>query len=181
LLLRRDGTGAAEWARHAVELDPSGKRNLGLLGDALARTGELDGAKKAWLNASSVPADDEGLVKAMNSRDLTEANNAMKKRDFARAERFYRRVLAFEPDEAEANLGIAVALLRLGDAKPASQWAERATQLDPKDPEARITLGDALSKLGQQDAAIMQWREAALLDPNHRGAHNRLRNAGVPQ
>jgi tetratricopeptide (TPR) repeat protein/DNA-binding response OmpR family regulator len=181
LLLRRDGVGAAEWARRATEIDPSSKRTMGLLGDALARTGEIDAAKAAWLKASGVLAEDDALVRAMNGRDLTEAKNAIKKRDFARAERFFRRVLAFVPDQVEANLGLATALLRLGDAKPASHWAERATQLDPKDPEARVALGDAMSKLGQQDAAIMQWREAAMLDPNNRNARRRLRNAGVQQ
>ncbi|HEY3237489.1 MAG TPA: hypothetical protein VGJ84_22410, partial [Polyangiaceae bacterium] len=106
---------------------------------------------------------------------------SVKKFDYVRAERFFRRVVAFNERNAEAVLGLAVSLLRLDDVAAAKAWGERAAQLAPRDPEARIVYGDILRKLGEDQRALMEWREAALLDPNHRDAKKRLARAGVTQ
>jgi tetratricopeptide (TPR) repeat protein/DNA-binding response OmpR family regulator len=181
LLLRRDGAGAAEWARRAVKLDPKNTRAQGLLGDALARTGDLENARKAWLLAAGVSPDKQPELEALARRDMREAELSVKKFDYVRAERFFRRVVAFNERNAEAVLGLAVSLLRLDDVAAAKAWGERAAQLAPRDPEARIVYGDILRKLGEDQRALMEWREAALLDPNHRDAKKRLARAGVTQ
>jgi Flp pilus assembly protein TadD len=176
LLLRRDGHAAAKWARRAVEIDPKSERAQGLLGDALVRMGEVEGAREAWFKAAGIDGDETVDVSAMTQRDLREAALSAEKRDYTRAERFYRRVLAFAPDSMPAALGLGLALLRLGDVQPAANWAQRATELDDTSTEARVVYGDALMKLGRNEEAKMQWQEAMLLDPANRDARKRLRN-----
>ena len=52
LLLRRDGRAAADWTRRARERGAGEATVKGLLGDALALTGDFDKARSAWLEAN---------------------------------------------------------------------------------------------------------------------------------
>jgi tetratricopeptide (TPR) repeat protein/DNA-binding NarL/FixJ family response regulator len=174
-LIRKDGAAAAEEARAAIELDPNSSRAQSLLGDGLVRIGDHEGAKLAWLMAAGVDASDTVKVKALLDRNLHEAEASLKKKDVARAERFFRRAIVLDPDSLPASRGLAAALNQLGDGPAAVRWAQRALAREPRDADAHVVLGDALLLLGDKAAAEREWREANRLDPGNVPAQNRIR------
>jgi DNA-binding NarL/FixJ family response regulator/Tfp pilus assembly protein PilF len=174
-LIRKDGAAAAEEARAAVELDPNSGRAQSLLGDGLVRIGDHEGAKQAWLLAAGVDPNDQAKFKALLERNLHEAEASLKKKDVARAERFFRRAIVLDPESLEASRGLAAVLNQLGDGAAAVRWAQRALAREPRDPDAHVVLGDALLLLGDKPAAEREWREANRLDPANIQAQNRIR------
>lgn len=174
-LIRKDGAAAAEEARNAVELDPNSGRAQSLLGDGLVRIGDHDGAKQAWLLAAGVDPNDTAKFKALINRNLHEAEASLKKKDVARAERFFRRAIVLEPDSLEASRGLAAVLNQLGDGHAAVRWVQRALAREPRDPDSHVVLGDALLLLGDKAGAEREWREANRLDPANMEAQRRIR------
>lgn len=180
-LIRKDGAAAAEAARAAVALDPASGRAQALLGDGLVRIGDHQGARQAWLRASDVDPADKPKLAALITRNLHEAQASLKKRDVARAERFFRRAIVLEPDSLEASRGLAAALTLLGDGPAALRWVQRALTLEPRDPDAHVVLGDALLLTGDKAGAEREWREANRLDPANPEAQRRIRRLGAGQ
>jgi len=180
-LIRKDGAAAAEEARIAVELDPNSGRAQSLLGDGLVRIGDHDGAKQAWLLAAGVDPNDATKFKALINRNLHEAEASLKKRDVARAERFFRRAIVLEPESLEASRGLAAVLNQLGDGHAAVRWVQRALAREPRDPDSHVVLGDALLLLGDKIGAEHEWREANRLDPSNMEAQRRIRRLRTMQ
>ncbi|HVJ20721.1 MAG TPA: tetratricopeptide repeat protein, partial [Polyangiaceae bacterium] len=177
MLIRRDGAQVAAWAKRALEVNPGNTKALGILGDGLARIGDIPGATKAWFEALGTPDPSPLQKQDFVQTSLQEAQLSMFKRDWPRAERFYRRVILVEPESLKAALGLAGSLLKLGDGKSSLRWAQRALVIDPRSAAARVALGDAQLALGQQNAAENEWREALGLDPNNGEARMRLAKA----
>jgi Flp pilus assembly protein TadD/DNA-binding NarL/FixJ family response regulator len=167
MLLRRDGAGAVEWAKKGIERAPTDLRAQGILGDGLARLGDYDGAKQAWLKSMSLEEASEAQIKSLSFTSVREAQASMGHRDFARAERFFRRGVVLDGDNAQASNGLANALLRLGDVASAQRWANHALSVAPRDPAARVILGDVLFQKGDRSAAEVEWREALQIDPSN--------------
>lgn len=163
LLIRRDGAAAAEWAQKGVRLDSANTRGQSLVGDGLARTGDFDGARRAWYAAASVNTPSAQEIEQLFLRAQKEAEQALATRDYMRAERFYRRAAVLDPKSTAAQRGLASALLRIGEAKNALAWMRRAEQLAPKDPAIQLTLGDALLATGDEAGARNAWSEAERL------------------
>jgi tetratricopeptide (TPR) repeat protein len=180
-LIRKDGAAAAEEARNAVELDPNSGRAQSLLGDGLVRIGDHEGAKQAWLLAAGVDPKDTAKFKALINRNLHEAEASLKKKDVARAERFFRRAIVLEPDSLEASRGLAAVLNQLGDGHAAVRWVQRALAREPRDPDSHVVLGDALLLLGDKAGAEREWREANRLDPANMEAQRRIRRLRTMQ
>jgi tetratricopeptide (TPR) repeat protein len=180
-LIRKDGAAAAQAARHAVELDPNSGRAQSLLGDGLVRIGDHEGAKAAWLLAAGVDPNDALKLKALINRNLHEAEASLKKRDVARAERFFRRAIVLEPESLAASRGLAAVLNQLGDGQAAVRWVQRALAREPRDPDSHVVLGDALSLLGDKAGAEHEWREANRLDPSNMEAQRRIRRLRTKQ
>lgn len=174
-LIRKDGAAAAEEARNAIELDPNSSRAQSLLGDGLVRIGDHEGAKQAWLLASGVDANDTTKFQALMSRNLHEAEASLKKKDIARAERFFRRAIVLDPNSLDASRGLAAVLNQLGDGSAAARWAQRALTREPRDPGAHVVLGDALMLMGDKVGAEREWREANRLDPTFQEAQRRIK------
>jgi tetratricopeptide (TPR) repeat protein/DNA-binding response OmpR family regulator len=174
-LLRRDGAAAAQAAREAIALDPSSARARSLLGDGLVRLGDHEGAKAAWLLAAGTTFAEPSELRALLERSLTEAEGALRKKDIARAERFFRRAIVLEPDSLPAARGLAACSLQLGDAAAAARFAQRALSREPRDAQAHIILGDALMLQGDAPGAEQAWQAAARLEPGDNPAQNRLR------
>ena len=181
MLLRRDGAKAVEWANKGLALDPASTRGQGILGDGLARLGEYEPARRAWLASMRLtPNGDPEQFKALSFSSVREARASLKRKDHARAERFFRRGVVLDENNVAACTGLADTLLKLGDASSALRWANRAIALAPRDPFARVTLGDVLLQRGDRGAAEVEWREALQLDPSNFAAKlriNRLSNA----
>jgi tetratricopeptide (TPR) repeat protein/DNA-binding NarL/FixJ family response regulator len=167
MLLRRDGAASVAWARKSLERDPTSLRAQGVLGDGLARVGDYDGAKRAWLISVHLEGDSDALYRELSFSSLREARSALARRDFARAERFFRRAVVLDADNGPASNGLADALLRLGDTASALRWAQRAVSVAPRDPAARVILGDVLYQQGDRRGAEVEWREALRLDPTN--------------
>jgi tetratricopeptide (TPR) repeat protein len=167
MLLRRDGAASVAWAKKSLERDPTSLRAQGVLGDGLARVGDYDGAKRAWLLSVRLEGDSDALYRELSFSSLREARSALGRRDFARAERFFRRAVVLDADNGPASNGLADALLRLGDTASALRWAHRAVSVAPRDPAARVILGDVLYQQGDRRGAEVEWREALQLDPTN--------------
>src|SRR6478735_6508267 len=166
MLLRRDGAKAVEWAKKGLELDATSIRAQGILGDGLARVGDFDGARRAWLTSLRLePNGDPQQLKALSFSSVREAQASMRRRDIARAERFFRRGVVLDGDNVAASNGLAEALLKLGDESSALRWANHSVAIAPRDPASRVVLGDVLFKKGERAAAEVEWREALQLDP----------------
>jgi DNA-binding response OmpR family regulator/tetratricopeptide (TPR) repeat protein len=178
LLIRRDGAGAAEWARQAVRLDPASTKAQSLVGDGLARTGDAEGARRAWYAAFSVNTPSPQEIEQLSLRSLKEADQALGARDYVRAERFYRRGTLLDPKSAVARRGLSTALLRLGEGQNALRWARAAVELAPRDPLAQIALGDALVATADKTAARAAFEEAARL--GYTDARRRLERLDKP-
>jgi len=175
MLLRRDGAKAVEWAKKGLALDPASVRGQGILGDGLARLGEYEPAKRAWLASMRLEANgDPEQFKALSFSSVREARASMKRKDYARAERFFRRGVVLDENNVGASTGLADTLLKLGDPSSALRWANRAIAVAPRDPFARVTLGDVLLQRGDRGAAEVEWREALQLDPSNFAAKLRI-------
>jgi len=180
MLLRRDGAKAVEWAKKGLLLDPASARGQGILGDGLARVGDYEPAKRAWLSSLRLePNGDPQQFKALSFSSQREAQASMKRRDFARAERFFRRAVVLDSDNATASNGLADALLKLGDTSSALRWANHSVSVAPRDPFARVVLGDVLFQKGDRGAAEVEWREALQLDPSNFLAKLRINRLGI--
>ena len=175
LLLRRDGQQAVPFLKRALELNPESARAHGLLGDALARTGDYDGARAHWLRSSGYEPGDDKALKALGKGDLQRGEEHLRRREWVHAERMFRRAALSDPKSLGAVLGLSRSLTELGDAKAAVLWAKYAVSLDPRSVPARIGLGDALAKQGDAGAAKIEYQEAQLLDPTNENARKRIR------
>ena len=174
MLLRRDGSKAVEWANLALARDPENQRAQGVLGDGLARLGQYEPAKLAWLKSMRLEPADEARFKSLSFSSLREAQASMSRRDFARAERFYRRAVVLDAGNTRASNGLANALLKLGDTTSALRWANHSVSSAPRDAAARLILGDVLFQKGDRNAAEVEWREALQLEPGNFLAKLRL-------
>lgn len=69
-----------------------------------------------------------------------------------------RRAVRLAPNNGRAQLALAHALARTGDARGAFQAATQAAELLPNDPEAREALADAHWLAGEEAAAFSEYR-----------------------
>jgi Flp pilus assembly protein TadD/DNA-binding NarL/FixJ family response regulator len=174
MLLRRDGASAVDWANKGIERGPADPRAQSILGDGLARLGDYDGAKQAWLRSMHLEEASEEQIKSLSFSSVREAVASMTHHDFARAERFFRRAVVLDADNGPASNGLADALLRLGDTASALRWANHAVSVSPRDPAARVILGDVLFQKGDRSGAEVEWREALQIDPANFIAKRRM-------
>ncbi len=128
-LIRRDDKQALTAVERALELDAKNPRALEILGDAQARLGKLDEAKKAYLDSERRPEPDDAARNWLIRRDMGEAQRSLRSGDFVRAERLFRRVVVFDPEHSGAALGVSTCLRKLDAQKAADAWAHRAETL----------------------------------------------------
>lgn len=178
LLMRRDGRPAVFWARRAAQKNPGDGNIQSVLGDALALVGDDAGARKAWLAGAGITSAVDPGVRGLARRDLRFAIRAFDRRDYARAERLFRRAVVLEPNDADAPVRLAKTLLVLGDNKQAVAWARRATSLAPRSSKAHLVHGDALAAAGDPKTAAAEWRLALKFEPNSAEAGSRLKKSG---
>jgi len=175
-------------AAHAIRLDPEEIRYRELMAqvlsaegahrDAAAEYGRLsrnDPRQTAWTIAEA----EERLGAAQAGMGLEAA----------------RRAVRLAPGNGRAQLALAQALARTGDARGAFQAATLATELLPGDPAAREALADAHWLAGEDAAAFAEFgalaselerdgrtrvlRKARILYRRHAGVAGRL-VAAVP-
>jgi tetratricopeptide (TPR) repeat protein len=87
---------------------------------------------------------------------------------------YYKRVLAFKPDYADAHSNLGTLLWAQGRIDEAVAHYEQALLFDPGHANAHNNLGLALVQRGKIDDAIAHYERALVFDPGHANAHNNL-------
>jgi len=90
------------------------------------------------------------------------------------AAEIYRRIIAVEPDTAEAIHLLGVASHQQGRHEAATEHIRRAIHLDPGQASFHNNLGEAYRALGQQAEAAACFRRAIELKPDYALAHYNL-------
>ena len=85
----------------------------------------------------------------------------------AAAEADYRRVLAAQPDHADAAFNLGVALRQMGEVGEAIAAYTLALRIKPDYPEVHYNLGNALMVQGKTDEAIVAYAQALRIKPSH--------------
>jgi protein O-GlcNAc transferase len=98
-----------------------------------------------------------------------------------RAEALYRKVLAKDPDDAEALQLLGVLAYQCGKIGPALQLIERALPALAELPDAHLNYGNALRAAGRMAEAIVSYRLAIALQPDHGMAYNNLARALIDE
>jgi Tfp pilus assembly protein PilF len=90
---------------------------------------------------------------------------------------YYRAALALRPQDPNAHLGLARALLRQGKPDEAMRAFRVAIMLEPARADAHASLGVALAAQGKMDEAIVCFQRAIQLDPQFVPAYIHLGTA----
>ncbi len=154
LLADREPAEAVAPLRKAVELLPTQSRPRFLLGWALERSGDLEGAVEPYQTAERLDPQDYEATFALG-RALLRLNRA------AEAEKEFRKAVEMRGDSAPARLGLANALFVQNKPEAAEAFAAYL-QLQPQDRESRRQLArmwfeqkdyeKALAELDRADA-----------------------------
>jgi len=93
---------------------------------------------------------------------------------FAEAETLYRKVLALQPNHADALHLLGVLAAQIGRFDDAVNLIGRACALSPNVADYRMHLGNALGEKREFAAAIDAYRHALRLNPRCYGSHDAL-------
>jgi tetratricopeptide (TPR) repeat protein len=96
------------------------------------------------------------------------------RRDWPAAEADFRASLALEPENSQACMGLARALVRQNRDDEALDWALQAVELTHLYPEGHFQLGAILSKRADYARAVTAFDTCVRLAPRHRMAHRYL-------
>jgi predicted O-linked N-acetylglucosamine transferase (SPINDLY family) len=117
------------------------------------------------------------MMPEAGERDLRLAIQHHQAGRLAEAERIYRRILARQPNHADALHLLGTLALQGGQLDAAVELIRRAIRLRPDYAEAHGNLGNALKGKGQLDEAIASCRQAIRLKPDFADAYVNLGNA----
>ncbi len=128
--------------------------------------------------AAGAPGQGSGVEvsRSQAPEHLQDAWAALQRGEAARAGQLYQQVLAERPDDADAALGLAVALQRQGRSDAAWQAYQRSLELWPGNDTARV---GSLALLAQSDPAsaesrLREWIERQPRDAAAQGALGQL-------
>ncbi|WP_375466428.1 alkaline phosphatase family protein [uncultured Methylobacterium sp.] len=150
-------------------LEPGRAQTVVLRGLLAWARDDLAGCQAAWDEAERLAPDDPTTQTYLGRLYL-------RRRQWADAERAFGRALALDPESAEANYGLSVALPRQGRERvePGIEYALRAVGLRHEFPEAHFQLGALLSRLGWYDRAVQAFEITLRLRPGFVVAHRYL-------
>jgi len=145
---------AERHAADAVRLDPDEIRYRELLANVLSvRGAHRDAAAEFGRLARNDPRQPDWTV--AEARERIGASQASMGVEAA------RRAVRLDPSNGRAQLTLAQALARTGDARGALRAAARAVELMPGDLDAREALADALWLADRDEAAFDEFRALA--------------------
>jgi Flp pilus assembly protein TadD len=145
---------AERHAQDAVRLDPDEIRYRELLAEVLSRRGaHRDAAAEFARLARNDPRQADWTV--AEARERIGADEASLGVEAA------RRAVRLDPSDGRAQLTLAQALTRSGDARGALQAARRAVEIVPGDPRSREALADALWLADRDADAFEEFRALA--------------------
>lgn len=172
-LLLDDAEHAKAAAEAALERHPKSSKVKEVLGDALARRGDVDEAVEVWLEHMKLGPRDTAKIDKVAAKYVKLAERALKAADRAQAERLFRRAALLNQKLASASVGLARVLLEGEQTAASVAWAKRAVGIDAKNAAAHVALGDALEKAGKGDEARASYEKALEIDPQHERAKSR--------
>jgi arylsulfatase A-like enzyme/Tfp pilus assembly protein PilF len=164
-LVRRDADTALTMMRRAGRAKEEFRRDLGLL---LAEQGRTQEALEVLGPAAGQTAGASTLT--VQAHALLDSGRPQE------AEALLQRVLAADPNNAQAHELLGVAELRMERPREARVHLERALAINRRLPSAWNTLGVALYTLEGPDAALDAWRQAVAIDASQ---YDSLLNIGL--
>jgi DNA-binding winged helix-turn-helix (wHTH) protein/Flp pilus assembly protein TadD len=159
---------AIRFFRKALEIDPEYAPAYSALASSyallpmLSRSSARQLMPKAKAAAISALDIDATLAEARSALALVKWHYDW---DWTGAEREFRRILKFQPDDAVTHQWYAMLLVELGRSSEAIAKAKRAQALDPSS-SIHANAAMVLHLAGRYDAAIEGAREALDLEPN---------------
>ncbi|HKE55874.1 MAG TPA: winged helix-turn-helix domain-containing protein [Pyrinomonadaceae bacterium] len=171
---------SAEYFQRAIDLDP----NYASAYAGLAHYYGFGAALGALPPDENWPKSEAALNRAIAIDDSeAESFNALAgvqlyyHRDWAAAERSFRRGVEINPNSAETHHHYARCLYLFGRNQEAITEFQRAIQLDPLSLRYQLNLGILFYSLRDYDRAINEIRHTLELEPNFTPAHEWLGNA----
>lgn len=171
---------ALEYFQQAIDRDP----NFALAYSGLADTYALLGGPEAggdFPPNEMLPKAKAAALKALEiDETLAEPHVALGHtkyfydRDFAGAEREFKRAIELNPNYSVAHHWYAIYLLQVGRQRESLAEIRRAQELDPLSLSINTWHGYILARSGQFDQALEQLRKTVEMDPNFILAHFRL-------
>jgi Flp pilus assembly protein TadD len=125
-------------------------------GTANQRTGDQEGAERAFRRGLELAPDDPGLRAALGWTLFQTGRSA-------EAVTEYRRALAVSPDDAKTHNNLALALLELGDFAEAGKHFTQSLAIEPRC-EIYGDLGLLQDLLGREDLARESYEKGIALD-----------------
>jgi len=166
LAYERDYSGAIDYARESIALDPNRAEAYVTLAKALDRIGATGEAVQAFRDGFRA---DPAAVELLRGYLVALIHEG----DMQRAIVFARLAVELDPDAA-SYVELGAALAKMNDWRGARVDLEQAVALDPKDYDAQCILGSVLYHLGDRSGAIVHYQTAAAIDPDLPAARTAL-------
>jgi tetratricopeptide (TPR) repeat protein len=130
-----------------------------MLGQQLARWGDIDGAEKQLREAVGMRPDS---IEALGELGLV----LQQRKEHREAARCYQQVLALQPGHALAHFNLANCRNQLGDRAGALESLRAALRANPEFAWAYRVLGRLLTEMNQNAEAVEALQHALRLDPS---------------
>ena len=160
---------ALEYAQQAIEKDPAYSAAYAALADSYGRHGGggllpyREAHSKAKTAATRALEIDETLPEAHVALAVAVLNLD---RDWAAAERAFKRAIELDPNFAVARQAYGGYLQMVGSSQKGIEHMKRGVELDPLSPRRHVNLSRAYYFDRQFDLALEAARTAVELDPN---------------
>lgn len=161
------GSGRRSEAYEALErsltLKPTFPQSLSLLGRLQLEDGRMAEAEKHLRALHEAYPHVPEARRMLAQWELMSGRAAAARQDGARAEQHYRAGIELDPDNAELQASLGVALMvggRVGEAVP---MLEAYRRIEPTNPQAALFLGQAYARLGRVPQARATLTEGAEL------------------
>jgi tetratricopeptide (TPR) repeat protein len=172
---------AIEYFQLAIAKDRQDARAFAGLADSYLSLALAEALQEALPPTEGFPKATQAVTRALEIDDtLGEAHATLGHirfqydRDWAGAEREFKRAIELKPNYANAHLWYALSLMWTGRHDEALLEVTRARQLDPLVLAVNANLGFILAAAHRYDEAMAECRRTVDLDPNFPLAHYRL-------
>ncbi|MDQ6704833.1 MAG: tetratricopeptide repeat protein [Acidobacteriota bacterium] len=149
---------------------PESARTHQVMGDELARQGNIEGAIRNYRAALKIDAHLPGV----HFRLAEMLNNSSGPTDRQAAEKEYAAALADDPLDTKSENRLGEIAFGRSDLKSASAYFSRAVELQSDDANANLGLAKTLIAMQQPQSADKYLEHAAKLDPYNPAIHFRL-------
>jgi Tfp pilus assembly protein PilF len=154
LLKSRPQDAVAE-LRRAVKIDPNNPTIHQTLGMALRRAGDIQGASSEFRLAQEETDQDNKHTAAV--RDTNSGIESLKKGNVEEAIKELRKALESEPNFADANQYLGIALSATHQWKEANEAFETALRQKPSNPEIHFNYGTSLAHQQNWQGAVREY------------------------